>query len=314
MAIVERPAGMLPAHLTDRQVRVEAGTTAETTLVIGPLDPRTIDATQTCHLRVQGLPPGWSSLAEERVILSRQETHEVLIVFHPPHRTPADRLGYHEFAVELAMDAEGAGATLPGQLLVLAPGADSRRSRYLQYLPSVYQDELFLARFLLIFQSLLDPIEQTVDQAHYYFDPGVTPVTFLPWLASWVGVTLDPDLDDAGQRKLIRRAIELSRWKGTRRGIREEIQIRTGSRSLIVENFDGMRIGQDAALGLNTHLGVRREGGIAVTLVSSPGSAVSRSQADSLVQEIKPAHVGHVVRLARAPAPLGAPPEGANRG
>lgn len=314
MAIIERPIGMLPARLTDDALRVEAGTTVETTLVIDPPSPGTTREGRTYHFQVQGVPRGWVSLARDQLTLADGESGAVLIVFHPPHHASGDSLGEYEFAVTVQADGEGGGSALPGRLLVLAPGAATRRSRYTQYLPSVYQDDLFLARFLLIFQSLLDPIEQNVDNTHYYLDPGVTPPAFLPWLASWVGVTLDPGLDEASQRELIRRAVELSRWKGTRRGLREEIKIRTGARSLIVENFDGMRVGQDAALGLNTHLGVRREGGIAVTLVASPGVPLSQSQADSLVQEIKPAHVGHVVRLTGAPPPLRTPSEGVNRG
>ena len=36
-------------------------------------------------------------------------------------------------------------------------------SRYLDYLPSVYRDNEFIGRFLLIFESELGPIENMVD-------------------------------------------------------------------------------------------------------------------------------------------------------
>ena len=91
-----------------------------------------------------------------------------------------------------------------------------------------------------------------------------------------------------------------------RRGLREELKLRTATRPLIVENFDGMRLGQDAALGLNTNLGVHREGSIAVTLASDREATVDQPQAEALVHDLKPAHVGHVVRIVRAPkAPKG---------
>jgi phage tail-like protein len=153
----------------------------------------------------------------------------------------------------------------------------------------------------LIFQSLLDPIEQKADNTHYYLDPGTTPAEFLPWLASWVGITLEPGLDETGQRELIRQAVELHRWKGTRRGLRDELRQRTGARALIVENFDGLRIGQDASLGLNTYLGAHREGCIAVTLAQGNESAVDHLRAEELVRDLKPAHVGHILRVVRAP-------------
>ena len=148
---------------------------------------------------------------------------------------------------------------------------------------------------------MLDPVEQSVDNIANYLDPDLTPPRFLPWLASWVGVTFDPGLDEATQRTLIRNAVSIHRWKGTRRGLREEMRIRSGARPLIVENFDGMRIGQDAALGMNTHLEVVHDGFIAVTLATSSDRALALADAERLIAEIKPAHVGQIVRLVAAP-------------
>jgi len=98
-------------------------------------------------------------------------------------------------------------------------------------------------------------------------------------------VTLDPGLDEATQRTLIRNAVRISRWKGTRRGLREEVRIRSGARPLIVENFDGLRIGQDAALGMNTYLGAIQDGFIAVTLALSSDRALALADAERLIAE-----------------------------
>lgn len=289
------------ARLIDDDLKVEAGATAESTIEVASAVNARPDSFREYAIFVKGLPDRWFSLSATRLRVPSGESAEALLVVHPPIEDPRAPLGEYRFAVELTPADGGEVIELPGHLLVLAPGATTLRSRLLQYLPALYQSDAFLARFLLIFQSILDPIEQTIDNTHHYFDPGMAPAHFLPWLASWVGLELDVELDEVSQRELIRRAVELSRWKGTRRGLREELKIRTGARALIVENFDGMRLGQDASLGLNTNLGVRCDQFVAVTLATDGGDATTQHDADALVQELKPAHVGHVVRIVPAP-------------
>ena len=66
------------------------------------------------------------------------------------------------------------------------------RSSYLAYLPALYQDDEFMGKFLLIFESILKPIENIVDNSALYFDALMTPEPILPWLACWVDLALDP--------------------------------------------------------------------------------------------------------------------------
>ncbi len=296
MAILQRLA-----RLTNDVLYVEAGATAETTIEVEPFQGVTDEEVREYGVHVRGLPTSWYSVSSARLRLASGEPAEVLLVVHPPRQDSAAPLGEYEFVVELVPAVGDEPIALPARLVALAPGAATMRSRFLQYLPSVYQDDLFLARFLLIFQSVLDPIEQMVDNTHSYLDPGLTPAAFLPWLAQWVGETFEPGLDEARKRELIQKAVELRRWKGTRRGMREELKIHTGTRPLIVENFDGMRVGQDAALGLNTQLGAHRLGDITVTLAKTGEIFVDQQGADALVEDLKPAQVGHVVRIVQAP-------------
>jgi len=305
MAIVEALA-----RLSEDDLKVEAGASAETVISVGPSADTFPDAFQEYSIGVHGLPDRWYTLSSERLRVQAGQSSEALLVVHPPFEDPDWRLGDFDFTVELKPVSEAEPILLRGHLLVLAPNATTLQSRLLDYLPALYRTDAFLARFLLIFQSIVDPIEQTIDNTDLYLDPGMAPTSFLPWLAHWVGITLDPGLDVPRQRELIRQAVELSRWKGTRRGLREELRIRTGNRSLIVENFDGMRLGQDACLGLNTHLGVRFDQFISVTMAVNGGRATSQQEVDSMVQDLKPAHVGHIVRT--VPAPRGK--QGGNHG
>lgn len=106
---------------------------------------------------------------------------------------------------------------------------EEKESKYLQYLPSIYQTEkdengsTFLGSFLKAFEKVLSGIddgvtidgvspdefivktengnlniynkplkgiEEILDTIHDYFDPMETPLEFLNWLAGWVALTL----------------------------------------------------------------------------------------------------------------------------
>src|SRR2546430_4071020 len=101
------------------------------------------------------------------------------------------------------------------------PGADGYpESAYLRYLPGVYQQDPFLCRLLLIFEAVLAPLERLVDTLPLYTEPEIAPQAFLPWLAGWVAVSLDSGWPVDRQRALIAHAVEIYRWRGTRRGLR----------------------------------------------------------------------------------------------
>src|SRR4051812_44500424 len=55
------------------------------------------------------------------------------------------------------------------------PGAAPRRSRLLDSLPAIFAEDPFAARFVRIFEDMLDPIEQLVENLPYYFDPPTAP-------------------------------------------------------------------------------------------------------------------------------------------
>jgi len=109
------------------------------------------------------------------------------------------------------------------------PGVPEKRSNYLDLLPGIYHDSDFLGRFLLIFEHILSPVDRTITNIPEYFDPGITPPEYVQWLASWVGIALDGRWPEERQREVVRKAPELFRWRGTRRGMEQFIQLYTGS-------------------------------------------------------------------------------------
>ena len=87
------------------------------------------------------------------------------------------------------------------------PNGAAAASRYLPYLPIIFQDNDFLSRFLQIFEAIWEPLEQRQDHIGMYLSR-TCPASWLPWFASWFGLTLDPHLPEGGARALLAEAID----------------------------------------------------------------------------------------------------------
>ncbi|MER6114357.1 phage tail protein [Streptomyces sp. NPDC001743] len=92
-------------------------------------------------------------------------------------------------------------------------------------LPALYADDDLAQRFTAGLDTVLAPVLSTLDNLPAYFDPALTPDDFLPWLSSWVGAGLDPAWPTELRRAAVARAVELHRWRGTRRGLTEHLRL-----------------------------------------------------------------------------------------
>jgi len=120
-------------------------------------------------------------------------------------------------------------------------GMPTEQSSYLKYMPAVYGTNDFIGRFLLIFESILTPIDRQIGNLPYYFDPRLAPPDFLPWLAGWLGLVLDERWPEGQRRELIRSAVDLYDWRGTRRGVSEFLRLYTGYLPEIIEPGVGVK-------------------------------------------------------------------------
>jgi phage tail-like protein len=126
----------------------------------------------------------------------------------------------------------------------------SRRS-LLHFLPQVYQKpdrpgRHYLRDFLWIFDHIFADMERRVGHLHHYFDPLEAPREFLPWLASWVALSIDQEWAEEKKRRLVQQAIELYSYRGTIRGLKLFLSIFTGVEPRIYENrwpYKGFRVG-----------------------------------------------------------------------
>jgi phage tail-like protein len=101
-------------------------------------------------------------------------------------------------------------------------------SAYMDFLPVLYREVDFIGRFMKIFEQAFQPIIDSFEVMWANLDPLTAPELLLPFLSHWVGWDLDPILDLKQQRRLMRRAIELYTWRGTRRGLRLYLHLYTG--------------------------------------------------------------------------------------
>jgi len=126
------------------------------------------------------------------------------------------------------------------------------RETLLSYLPSVYQEEEsssdFLARYLSLFGTLFDSLDEQIGGMSRQFDREVIEGGQLRWLASWLGLEIDEHWSDEWIRQLIRAAPELYRFRGTRRGIEKLIETLTGLPPVIVEPFQFKAMREQAEL------------------------------------------------------------------
>jgi len=155
-----------------------------------------------------------------------------------------------------------------------------------------------MERFLLIFDSILNPIINNIDNSAFYFDPGLTPKSILPWLASWVDLYLDPTWSLQQHRELVKKAAELYRWRGTRLGLSEYLTIYTGVTPEIIEFVPGMILGTKTMLGENTVLGSSGSGHhFEVVIEANAENVFDIKTVRNIIDSQKPAHTQYTLRV-----------------
>jgi len=201
----------------------------------------------------------------------------------PPAAQPDEHWGSQ------AIDLSDRAAHLPepprrAAPMPLAPGP---RSRYLKYLPAIYADDDFLGRYLLIIESLWEPLEQRQHYIDMYFDPRTAPPSFLGWLGTWMGLAIEARWPEHRCRELLAEAMDLYRFRGTLYGLRRMIEVFTGITPEIVDY--GLEQGSR-----RTQPFVFR-----VRMKLSEGDGVDRELVEELINAHKPAFAGYILEMER---------------
>lgn len=193
-------------------------------------------STIALQLNVQGnFPAEWVQLGTEGQQLRPQEQMDAVLYFQIPTNffenhaavrptQPNLKLQYHVLVVAQATAEHSESQLYQTEFnLYVRP-----RSLYLDFLPALYREVDFIGRFLKIFEQGFEPIVQSLDLMWAHLDPLTAPEALLPFLAQWVGWNIEPGIEVDRQRRLIRQAVELYRWRGTRRGLRLYLHWYTG--------------------------------------------------------------------------------------
>lgn len=153
-----------------------------------------------------------------------------------------------------------------------------RSQKLIHYLPGIYQTD-FLERFLGLFESILLPIEWTIDHFDLYLDVDTSPAGFLSWLAGWFGVFFDSTWSEHQQRQFLREAAEIYARRGTAWSLTRLLEIYTGMKPEIHDQGNEIR---------PFHFEVVFKKGI--------GSA-QRALVEQLIDTNKPAHSFYTLKI-----------------
>jgi len=129
-----------------------------------------------------------------------------------------------------------------------------------ELLPAIYRRSDALGSNLVrdicfLFEHMFGSVTDVLDKRHVFYDPYECPAEFLPWLASWTALVIDMDWPEDKQRAIVKRAVDLFRIRGTKRGLALFLKLFTGLEPIIDENewpFRGFRVGVQARLGIDS--------------------------------------------------------------
>lgn len=181
----------------------------------------------------------------------------------------------------------------------------------LQYLPEVFQQDAATRDFLRAFARILlggekdlnnllqeNPrgLEEILDDLPRYLRPGTdqtdgTPDEFLPWLSQWVALSLrtditrDPVRDRAIRRAFIARMAQLYRYRGTKKSMKELLEIFTSRDVSIDDQIDGQPHFFKILLNLET----------IKTSESKEAFERAKELAHSVIRLEKPAHTRYLL-------------------
>jgi phage tail-like protein len=186
----------------------------------------------------------------------------------------------------------------------------SAKSNYLRYLPALYQEDDFMGRFLMLFESFWQPVHTQIGSLYNYFDPRITPDDILPWLSSWLGLELSESWPAGRLRELIRMAMALHRTRGTAWGVSMYLALYTGQQPEIIEGrSQNFNLGIEALLGPGLALGQENVPHSFTINLSLPAiradspekqkqlENLRRRTLEAIIERQKPAHTIYILNL-----------------
>lgn len=112
-------------------------------------------------------------------------------------------------------------------------------------LPDIYQQDArssdFLNRFLSLFQSLMEEMDEQLANRDRYLSVDYAEREFLYWLCKWLDIRQPQTWQEDRLRIFMREVWSLYRIKGTRQSINRIVEIFTGAKPYIVEQYQATK-------------------------------------------------------------------------
>ena len=169
------------------------------------------------------------------------------------------------------------------------------KASWLDYLPEVYQRDAggFLDRYLSLFQSLYDDLDQEIRQVSSSLELDTADKEFLEWLAGWLGMEEGYLWEEEKLRYLLRHAMEFYSSKGTVASLKKLVKLSTGVEPYVVEQHQLEPFRRDV-VQMDRLKRIYGEDPTVVT-VCLPASAVPSNRAFQTLmkqmEQVKPAQV-----------------------
>jgi phage tail-like protein len=163
-------------------------------------------------------------------------------------------------------------------------------------LPAMYQQEDdFALRFTDALDEVIAPVMLALDNLDAYLDPMLAPRDFLEWMANWVGIDLDETWPEHKQREQVRSAVNLYRWRGTKKGLADVIRLYCDVEPEIIDNG-----GTSYSDGPTGPLPGSPTPSLHVRVTVPAGRDIDESRLHELVSAAKPGHLPHTIEVIRA--------------
>ena len=200
----------------------------------------TVFASDTRDFSYQGLPFTIDEVFADKSIGLAKKT-EMFSVFEKKHINGARDALLHDVSGRFlwiyleVFGVKGKPAAIQDIRLFLP--ADS----WIDRLPQIYRKsdspDGFLERYLGIFQTLYEEVEDEIDRISDRFDPDCAESGFLEWLADWLDISDCSVWEEEKLRKLLLSAVSLYRGRGTKDSLSRAIELYTGEKPFILEGF-----------------------------------------------------------------------------
>jgi phage tail-like protein len=173
------------------------------------------------------------------------------------------------------------------------PEVASSRAYLRNGLPAMYQDGDFGMRFVGALEAVLDPIVAVLDALPAHFNPDHAPRDILTLLSAWLGIEVDESQPLRERRELVRQATELSRRRGTRRGLELALKLAFPALPLRVEDHGGVTWTNDE---------VSRESPASsfVVYCDKPIPEETQAAVARCIEQYKPVHTTYRLRVKAA--------------